>query len=234
MTHVEAVQHALLHHLRVHLPAVGGHVYLSPQTQTHVPLVPVGFLSRRGNDKGRCHDARDDKASVWLHGPSWRRNPWAACVPDPVVRQGDTFTRYHSPPACDLLYDVLVLCRSAVGVLTAATQLCACVAHHGTIRAPLMNDENESAMNQESHHSHAEYELCWDSDMLTRDLVNTSGWHALSGRLCVRGVLVDGMVVANDSRTSIHFGIALHSHCRNHLDMESGEETSIRSMPLGL
>ncbi len=209
MTHIEAVQHALLRHLKTHLPAVGGHVYFSPQAQTHVPLVPVGspILSKHSQrPEALTANTRNSSGtlSLWVHGPSWRRNGWAACVPDPVVREGETFTRYHSPPAFDLLYDVLVLSRSSSGMLIAATQFCSCMAHHGTIQAPLRPLQGVAAKglsgSEMSRKAMATYEVIWDSHLLTRDIVNTSKWHTLSGRLCVQGVLIDGMVVAEQGR----------------------------------
>lgn len=206
MSHVAAVQQALLRHLRQHITAVGGHVYLSAQAQTHVPLAPVSpsVLAESANSSEGL--GAKGTSSLWLHGPNWRRNAWASCVADPVIRQGDTFTRYHAPPACDLLYDVLVLCRRMAGEMETAMQLRTCVAHHGTIQAPLMNEALANKTKQDNKSgsaacSPAVYGLRWESD-LTRELVNTSGWHALAGRLCIEGVLLDGMVVAQRGRVA--------------------------------
>ena len=201
MSHVQAVQEQLLKHLRLHLPILHEHVYLSPQSCSHIPLNSI-----------KTSRTLSSSCSLWLHGPSYTHNVWASCLPDPVVRQGNQFTRYHAAIAYDLLYEVLLLSRCNSSLSTAATQLCSCVRYACSLEVPLSpQPDTSSSRGQERNHNtathqksrttiskdpRAHYELCWGTPMLSHSIVNTSGWHTLTGSLKVEGVLLDNDQIA--------------------------------------
>lgn len=181
MTVLQSVEKQLIEHLRRHLPAVQGQVYMAPraQPQEGVP----------------CSHAPSQAASgsVWLYGPSWRRNTWASCVPGMWQRHGNRSTRYHAPTAWDVLYDVLIMDRRIRSLNTVSTQLCICLAHACNLLVPETTPSSETDKTTSPQHHPllpTSYELAWEDALLSRDMLGNAGWHTLSGRLKIEGLLL--------------------------------------------
>ena len=196
MTELCALQQQLIAHLRHHLPAVQGHVYLAPQNE--------------GMGTASGVRSRQSAHSVWLQGPSWQRNSWASCVPGQLQQQGNRFSRTHAPLAWDLLYDVLVFSRCTNTLNTIATQLCSCVAHACSMTVLPGAQHNtqqqiETAPPQKPRAPQSlcnSYELVWEGASLFWDGGHPRGWHTVSGRLKIEGVLLYSDAVAETGPVS--------------------------------
>lgn len=175
MTSLSALEQQLLQHLRHHLPAVQGQVYLAPYPADGAQQ-PCPAAARRAS------------GSVWLYGPNWRRNPWASCTPGRWQRCATHFTRYHAPTAWDLCYDVLLMDRCMRSLNSVSAQLCLCIAQACNLVIP--NQPPNTQVDPHSYSATDSYELAWDQAALSSDRVGTSGWYTASGCLKIEGVLL--------------------------------------------